>query len=129
MVALVQASVTLPLMLLSLVAGAMADNLDRRKVMLGAQTFMLVVSIGTVGLRLDRIDHAVAAAAVHVPDRLRRGVQRSGVASVGRRHGAARASCPARSRSTAWASTLRAASGPRSAAPSSRRRARRPRSP
>ena len=46
MVALVQTSVTLPIMLLSLVAGAMADNIDRRKVMLGAQTFMLIVSIG-----------------------------------------------------------------------------------
>lgn len=45
MVALVQASVTLPIVLLSLVAGAMADNLDRRKVMLTAQTFMLVVSV------------------------------------------------------------------------------------
>lgn len=46
MVALVQASVSLPIMLLSLIAGAMADNLDRRKVMLGAQIFMLVVSVG-----------------------------------------------------------------------------------
>lgn len=46
MVALVQTSVTLPIMLLSLFAGAMADNLDRRKVMLGAQVFMLIVSIG-----------------------------------------------------------------------------------
>ena len=46
MVALVQTSVTLPIMLLSLFAGAMADNLDRRKVMLGAQVFMLCVSIG-----------------------------------------------------------------------------------
>jgi MFS family permease len=45
MVALVQASVTLPTMLLSLVAGAIADNLDRRKVMLGAQTFMLIMSV------------------------------------------------------------------------------------
>lgn len=45
MVALVQASTTLPIMLLSLWAGAMADNLDRRKVMLAAQTFMLVVSV------------------------------------------------------------------------------------
>jgi MFS family permease len=45
MVALVQASVTLPTMLLSLIAGAMADNFDRRKVMLGAQTFMLIMSI------------------------------------------------------------------------------------
>ncbi len=45
MVALVQASFTLPIMLLSLVAGAMADNLDRRKVMLAAQTFMLTMSV------------------------------------------------------------------------------------
>jgi len=45
MVAFVQASVTLPIMLLSLVSGAMADNFDRRKVMLAAQTFMLVVSV------------------------------------------------------------------------------------
>ncbi|MGH8018225.1 MAG: MFS transporter [Opitutaceae bacterium] len=45
MVALVQASTTLPVVLLSLVAGAMADNLDRRRVMLGAQIFMLIVSV------------------------------------------------------------------------------------
>jgi len=45
MVALVQASVTLPTMLLSLLAGAMADNLDRRKVMVTAQSFMLSVSV------------------------------------------------------------------------------------
>ena len=45
MVALVQASITLPIMLLSLLAGAVADNLDRRKVMLGAQLFMLAVSV------------------------------------------------------------------------------------
>ncbi|HET9447992.1 MAG TPA: MFS transporter [Steroidobacteraceae bacterium] len=44
MVALVQASTALPIMLLSLVAGAMADNMDRRKVMVSAQIFMLVVS-------------------------------------------------------------------------------------
>lgn len=46
MVALVQTSITLPIVLLSLFAGAMADNLDRRKVLLGAQLFMLTVSIG-----------------------------------------------------------------------------------
>lgn len=44
LVALVQASTTLPIMLLSLLAGAIADNLDRRRVMIAAQTFMLVVS-------------------------------------------------------------------------------------
>lgn len=45
MVALVQASVTLPIMLLSLVSGAAADNFDRRRIMLRAQSFMLVVSV------------------------------------------------------------------------------------
>ena len=43
-IALVSASTTLPIMLLSLAAGAIADNFDRRRVMLGAQIFMLLVS-------------------------------------------------------------------------------------
>lgn len=46
MTALVQSSVTLPIMLLSLTAGALADTMDRRKIMLAAQTFMLLVSAG-----------------------------------------------------------------------------------
>lgn len=45
MVALVQASVAFPILLLSLWSGAVADNLDRRRVMLAAQTFMLLVSV------------------------------------------------------------------------------------
>ncbi|CAN5319035.1 MFS transporter [soil metagenome] len=45
LVALVQSSTTLPVMLLSLWAGAIADNMDRRIVMLWAQAFMLVVSV------------------------------------------------------------------------------------
>lgn len=45
MVALVQGSVTLPIMIFSLLAGVFADNFDRRRVMLVAQSFMLVVSI------------------------------------------------------------------------------------
>ncbi len=44
-VALVQASTTLPIMLFALVAGAIADSFNRRKVMLFAQVFMLVVSV------------------------------------------------------------------------------------
>ena len=44
MVALVQASNTLPIMFLALLAGALADNYDRRIVMLVAQGFMAVVS-------------------------------------------------------------------------------------
>ena len=44
MVALVQASTSLPIMLFSLVSGALADNFDRRRIMLIAQCFMLAVS-------------------------------------------------------------------------------------
>ena len=45
MVALVQASVALPIVLLALAAGAIADNVDRRSMMICAQIFMLIVSI------------------------------------------------------------------------------------
>ncbi|WP_430241379.1 MFS transporter [Neorhizobium sp. DAR64861/K0K2] len=45
MVALVQASNALPIMLFSLVAGALADNYNRRSLMLTAQVFMMTVSI------------------------------------------------------------------------------------
>lgn len=44
MVALVQSATTLPVMLLSLASGAIADSFDRRKVLIVAQTFMLAVS-------------------------------------------------------------------------------------
>ncbi|NDK35234.1 MFS transporter [Rhodovulum sulfidophilum] len=44
MVAMVQASNTLPIMLFSLIAGALADSFDRRRIMLTAQIFMLAVS-------------------------------------------------------------------------------------
>ncbi|MFG6515502.1 MFS transporter [Sulfitobacter sp. TB366] len=45
MVALVQGSVALPIMIFSLLAGVFADNFDRRRVMLIAQSFMFGVSI------------------------------------------------------------------------------------
>lgn len=50
MVALVQTANTLPIMLLSLAAGALADNYDRRKVMLYAQVFMLLASVILAGM-------------------------------------------------------------------------------
>jgi len=46
MVALVQASRSLPVMLLSLAAGAIADQHDRRRVLIGAQIFLFLVSAG-----------------------------------------------------------------------------------
>jgi MFS family permease len=45
MIALVQASTTLPIMVFSLAAGALADSFDRRTVMIIAQTGMMVVSL------------------------------------------------------------------------------------
>src|SRR5215467_10083891 len=44
LIALVQASTTLPVMLFSLAAGAVSDNYDRRLIMLIAQCFMFTVS-------------------------------------------------------------------------------------
>ncbi len=44
LIALVQASATIPILLLAVFAGAIADNFDRRRVMLAAQTGMLIVS-------------------------------------------------------------------------------------
>ena len=49
MIALVQASTSLPILLFSLSAGALADSFDRRHVMLVAQAVMLVVSLGLIG--------------------------------------------------------------------------------
>ncbi len=45
LVALVQASTTLPIMLFSLLGGAIADSFNRRRVMMGAQAFMLLTSL------------------------------------------------------------------------------------
>ena len=45
MVALVQSSTALPIMFLSLAAGAVADNWDRRLVMLCAQCFLFIISV------------------------------------------------------------------------------------
>src|SRR3546814_12874145 len=46
MIALVQASKALPVMLLSLLAGAIADQFDRRLVLTGAQRFLFIASAG-----------------------------------------------------------------------------------
>lgn len=55
MVALVQSSITLPIMIFSLLAGVFADNFDRRKVMLWAQGFMCIASIGLALLAYEEM--------------------------------------------------------------------------
>lgn len=52
MIALVQASTTLPIMVFSLAAGALADNFDRRSIMLIAQGGMMVVSLALAVLAI-----------------------------------------------------------------------------
>ena len=56
LIALVQAGATIPILLLGIFAGAIADNFDRRRVMLAAQTGMLIVSaLLTLTTYLDAI--------------------------------------------------------------------------
>ena len=51
-VALVQTAINLPMLLLALPAGALADMLERRRIMLGAQGAMLAVALLLAGLAL-----------------------------------------------------------------------------
>lgn len=50
LIALVQSSATVPILLFGVFAGAIADNYDRRRVMLAAQIGMLVASAGLAAL-------------------------------------------------------------------------------
>jgi len=60
LIALVQASATIPIMLLGVFAGAIADNYDRRRVMLAAQSGMLLVSAAlTITTWMDAISPAL----------------------------------------------------------------------
>jgi MFS family permease len=45
MIALVQASTSLPIMMFSLISGALADSFDRRRIMISAQLLMLTASV------------------------------------------------------------------------------------
>src|SRR5437899_11508788 len=49
LVALVEAADSLPVMLLAFPAGALADIIDRRRLLIGAQAYLLVV-VGTLGV-------------------------------------------------------------------------------
>ena len=50
MIALIQASTTIPIMVFGVFAGAIADNFDRRRVMLASQIGMLLVSVALTAL-------------------------------------------------------------------------------
>lgn len=60
LIALVQVGATIPILLLGVFAGAIADNFDRRRVMLAAQSGMLLVSAAlTITTWLDAINPAL----------------------------------------------------------------------
>ena len=88
LVALVQASTSLPIMLFSLLGGAIADNFPRRRVMLVAQFFMLAVSALLTVTALMGLITPMAVADLHFSDWLRHGPQQPVLASLGGRHGA-----------------------------------------
>lgn len=52
MVAFVQAATTLPIMLFSIPAGAIADSYERRRVLLVAQVFMMAVALGLAAVAM-----------------------------------------------------------------------------
>ena len=114
MVALVEAADSLPIMLLALPAGAIADIVDRRRLLIAVQFYLMVVA-GALGLLtlLERHD-AVDAARLHVRARRRRRDGDAGVVGHRPRTGAARGPSVGRSRSTASRSTCRARSDRRS---------------
>ena len=89
MVALVQTAGRLPMMLLSLPAGAVADMYDRRIVSLIALSFRRLGGAG--GTRPSGPDDAERAARLLLPDRDRHGAVRPGLAGLGERAGAAEA--------------------------------------
>ncbi|NMH91707.1 MFS transporter [Pseudonocardia bannensis] len=60
LVAMVQVAAMLPMLLLALPAGALADIMDRRRLLIGVQTFQVCVGVGLTALTLaDRMPPAL----------------------------------------------------------------------
>ncbi len=87
MVALVQTAMMLPLMLVALPAGAVADMFDRRRIALGWPRLFGGFGGGADGAHLPGLRIALGAAAVLRPDRHRHRALRAVVAGVDRRAG------------------------------------------
>ena len=72
MVALVQTALMLPLMLVSVPAGAIADMFDKRKIALVGLIIATICAAALTTTRLARAHDAVVAALLHFADRRRR---------------------------------------------------------
>ena len=81
LVALVQTAATLPVMLLVLPAGVIADVFDRRWVLIAVQVYVLVVAGSLALLTLSGLGNAGADAGVHLRSGRRRRRPAAGLAS------------------------------------------------
>ena len=88
-VTLVQTASTLPMMLLALPAGVLADAFDRRWLMFGVQVYFVGRGDAAGGADGGRVDAAGAAAGVHLRDRRRSGGAVPDLAGDDHRAGAA----------------------------------------
>ena len=102
LVSLVQTAAMLPTLVLALPCGALADIVDRRRLLIGVQLFQVVVGIGlTVLAALDQLPPA-AAAFGHAAARGGHHADRAGLPDPGPGAGRARAHRARRPRSTGW---------------------------
>jgi len=95
--ALVQTALSLPIMLIAMPAGAIADMYDRRIVALVALCIALSGRDRTGGADMARSGHAEPSARALLRRRQRHGSDRTGLAILGRRAGA-RGNAPRRAR-------------------------------
>ena len=80
MVGLVQAAGSIAVFLVVLPAGALADMVDRRKLLLFTQTWMVMAAVASRDADAGRENHAGVAARSDLSDGLWRGAERSGMA-------------------------------------------------
>jgi MFS family permease len=95
-IALVQASVTLPIMILALLSGAIADNYPRRLVMLACQSWMFILSVALCVFAWFGHLTPWALARLHFSDRVRHCHERALVAGNRRRYCATWHNCRCR---------------------------------
>ena len=86
MVSLIQTAGSLPLFLLSFTAGALADILDRRRLLIFSQSWMLGAAAGLGILTVFHLHLATDPADLHLPPRFRQRLEWTGL--VGDRAGA-----------------------------------------
>ena len=101
-VALVQSASTLPVFLLGLPSGALADILDRRRWLMATQFWLAATAAVLCAVTAARADDRALAAGARLRQRHRPGAALAGVLGDRSGAGAESTSSPRRSPSTAW---------------------------